>query len=319
MIRPNVQNLAESFFTKFETRARGREKDAFIARVKEGFREIGYTDEEMMIQKSAIGGKNLVIGAPDAEVLFTAHYDTPMRNGWLAMPFVKTLGMGLSSLLGALILILLMSPGILQNPFDVDFANRAVLSILSPVLFIAVVVMVFFIKNPHNHNDNTSGCIGVYNVATIVAEDPELRGKCAFVLFDREELGLLGSSAFAKWRGKQYPQIGKSRVINLDCIGSGDYLVLASKNEAEAVEERVAMAEHFQADGFEILQKNSNLFGYLSDHAHFSKGVMLAFLKRSRMGGFYIPNIHTGKDTVCDLAQIARLSEAVVKYVREAI
>jgi len=107
MVRSNVKNLAESFFANFETRARRKEKDAFIERTKEGFREIGYTDEEMMIQSSRFGGKNLVVGSPDADFLLTAHYDTPGRNGWMLMPFAKTLGMGLSSLAGILLVAVL--------------------------------------------------------------------------------------------------------------------------------------------------------------------------------------------------------------------
>jgi Zn-dependent M28 family amino/carboxypeptidase len=192
------------------------------------------------------------------------------------------------------------------------------LHFLVPIISAVWLLLIFAIKNPHNHNDNTSGCIGVYNVATIVAEDVALRAKCAFVLFDREELGLLGSSAFAKWRKKTYPGRENSCVINLDCIGVGEYLILASKSNTESKKERAAMAKHFQAAGFETFEKTSSLFGYLSDHAMFEKGVMLAFLKRSRLGGLYIPNIHTSKDTVCSLEQIARLSESVVKYVRDA-
>ena len=311
MVRDNVKHLAESFFSEFETRARRKAKDAFIERTKEGFREIGYTDAEMTMQQSTLGGKNLVVGKPDAVFIFIAHYDTPARNGWLVLAFSKMWGMGFASLFGTLVIILLSSPGIVLDRVDIS----PDLALFIRWVLLLVIISLFVIKNPHNHNDNTSGCLGVYNVATIVAGNPALREKCAFVLFDMEEQGLLGSSAFAKWRRKQYPGRDGSRVINLDCIADGDVLVVASRKKQAAAAERSQLAEFLQAEGFETVQKTSSLLGYLSDHANFQRGVMLAFLRRSKLGGLYIPNIHTSRDTACDLEQIERLSQAVVKYV----
>ena len=313
MIRDNVKALAESYFTKHEKRTRRKDKDPFIERTKQGFRELGYKDEEMMIQKSRLGGKNLVVGSPDAEYLFTAHYDTPGRNGWFVLPFSHILGMGLASLLSQLFLVFLIAPGFLIN-----LDAFPVVDMMIRLIPLVLLVLLFVVPNPRNHNDNTSGCIGVYNVAAIVAENPELRGKCAFVLFDMEEQGLFGSGAFARWRRKNYPGSENSCVINLDCIADGDILVLASKKKPAAVAEREKLAEFFKEEGFDTLQKKSNLFGYLSDHAKFKKGVMLAFLRRSKLGGLYIPNIHTSKDQNCDLAQIERLSESVIKYISKA-
>jgi len=316
MVRNNVKNLAESFFANFETRYRRKEKDAFIECTKQGFREIGYTDTEMMIQKSRIGGKNLVIGPPDADFLFTAHYDTPGRNGWIVLPFVKTLGMGLSTILGGLILVLIMRIGTILNLLGIDLSDFMLLDFIGRWIFLfAIFTLLSIFKNPHNHNDNTSGCLGVYNVATIVASNPMLREKCSFVFFDMEEAGLLGSGAFAGWRNKRYPNRENSCVINLDCVADGDILVLASTKKSPAMAERSQFAVFLQKEGFQVVQKNSSIFGYLSDHAKFPKGFMLAFLRRSRLGGLYIPNIHTNKDTICDLDQIERLSMAVVKYV----
>jgi len=317
MVRSNVQNLADRFFSKFETRARRKEKDAFLACAKEGFRELGYTDAEMSIQQSGLGGKNLIIGAPDADVLFTAHYDTPGRNGWLMMPCVKTVGMSLAALVGLFLFVVLAVPGILLNIFGTDIAHYATLDLLLRLFPIVIFFGILFIKNPHNHNDNTSGCIGVYNVATIIAENPTLRERCAFVLFDMEEQGLLGSGAFAKWRSKTYPGKEQSYVINLDCIGVGEHLILASTKKPIAEAERAKMAQFLQGEGFDTIEKTSSLLGYLSDHAKFDRGVMLAFLRRAKLGGLYIPNIHTGRDRECDLEQIERLSASVVKYVSE--
>jgi len=318
VVRSNVKNLAESIFEKFPARYTRKTKEPFIEQMKQSFREIGYTDEEMMIQQSAFGGKNLVVGPPDADILFTAHYDTPARNGWMMLlPLAKYLGMGLATLLSTPIILFLVNPGLVLRLFGITLVDHATLEAVQPLLFLAVLLLMFGIKNPHNHNDNTSGCIGVYNVATIVAEAPALRARCAFVLFDMEEAGLLGSAAFAKWRRKNYPGKENSLVINLDCIADGDILGVCSTTKRAAAAERARVAQFFQAEGFETLQKTSNLFGYLSDHAKFQRGVGLMFLRRSRLGGLYIPGIHTGADTVCDLDRIERLSKTIVQYVSE--
>ena len=69
-----LDNIAENFFTKFETRFGRKEKDKFLDYCTEEFKKLGYNDDEIMIQKS-IFGKNLIAGPPDADILVTAHYD----------------------------------------------------------------------------------------------------------------------------------------------------------------------------------------------------------------------------------------------------
>ena len=232
------------------------------------------------------------------------------------MPFSKILGMSLASLVGMIILaILMMAPNILLPVLGVDTGISPALETLLRLFPFLLFILLIAVKNPHNHNDNTSGCIGVYNAAAILAENPDLRKDCAFVLFDMEEQGLFGSGAFAKWRRKNFPGAEDSHVFNLDCIADGDLLILASKKKPAALKERESLAEFFQGEGFDVMQKVSSLAGYLSDHAKFKKGVMFAFLRRSKLGGLYIPNIHTSKDTVCDLEQIERLCQGIVKYI----
>jgi len=317
MTKENVQKLANSYVTDYPTRTKKKAKEAFIERTKEGFRELGYTDQEMMEHNSFFGGKNLIIGPPDADYIFTAHYDTPGRNGWFVLPFSKVLGMGISSLIGAaMISVIVFGLGFITGFIGFNVETYSIIIDILPILAIVVAFsLLFAVKNPHNHNDNTSGCIGVYNVATIIQGYPELRERSAFILFDNEEIGLFGSTAVAKWRKKKYPEKKNSLVINMDCIADGDVLVVASRGKSIVKEEREKLAQFLSNEGFEALQKKSSILGYLSDHANFSRGIMLSFARRSKLGGLYLPNIHTGKDRVWDLEQIGRLSESVVKYV----
>jgi len=316
MVSENLRVLADSFFAKFETRMWRREKDAFLEHCQAEFARLGYSDEEITVRKDrnlfGLTSKNLLVGPPDADILITAHYDTPANNGILmaASPLVGT------ALSAVVLLIIFAGLGFLQGHLrGVGFLTSTT-SIAIDILFFAVFAAVFLIKNKHNHSDNTSGVIGVFNMAMLVAENPDLRKKCAFVLFDHEEIlpGLLGSRAFAKWRRKTHPDKANGRVINLDCIGNGDVLALMTRKKHE---DWHRMADFFKGEGFDVAKVRGGLAGN-SDHAVFPKGVTLLYQKRSLLGPLYIPRIHTRRDTVCDLEGIERLSASVYKYICDA-
>ena len=298
--------FAESIFTKYEVRYSRKEKDAFLAFCKAEFAKLGYGEAEITVQQSKLGGKNFVAGPPDADILFTAHYDTPGNNGYFSLPGRSVFGHVLSSFLSLLIVLVI---------FAVPYLFPPEYSFVFNMLILILIVFLFGVKNKHNHNDNSSGVISVFNMAENIAENPELRGKCAFALFDNEEKMLLGSMAFAKWRRKNYPEKINSPVINFDCVGAGDKLLVASKNDHDNWHK---MAEFLQNEGFEVSKKRSGML-LLSDDASFQKGVFLAFMQKSKLGYMYYPNIHTKKDTVCDVENIGRLCASVYKYVSGVI
>ena len=309
MNKNKINSVVENLFTKFETRFRRKEKNAFLEYCIAEFKELGYNDEEITVQKSKLG-KNLIVGRPDADTLVTAHYDTPANNGFLlcASPIV---GQVLANVFTVLIFgIIALAVNIVSVIISVTLGLEDFPFTQSYVL-IALFICSFLIKNKHNHNDNTSGVIGVFNIAAIAAENPELRNKCAFVLFDNEEWGLLGSQAFSKWRNKNFPDKKNVNVINLDCIGNSDILLVAAKNRHEGLDN---IADFLQKEDFDVVKKRSMMI-YLSDHAHFERGVMLSFVKESKLKFIYMPKVHTNKDTFCDLPNIERLSASLCKYI----
>ena len=168
------------------------------------------------------------------------------------------------------------------------------------------------IKNKHNHNDNTSGVIGVYNMAAMIAQSPELKKRCAFVLFDHEELGLVGSHAFAKWRKKNYPDKEYLNVINFDCIGNGDVLAVMANKKHKGWDQIFGF---LQSEGFDAAKVRGSIFTATSDHASFPIGVSLLYMQKSLLGPLYIPLIHTQKDAVCDIEKIEKLCSSVYKYI----
>ena len=311
MRKDSFATLANNIFIKFPTRMWKREKVAFLEYCKMEFKNLGYNDSEITIREDrnilGMKSKNLLVGSPDADVLITAHYDTPGNNGfWM-------FGNPFWGMLGSSIFLFIFSFGLgrITAFFPHDFYNVVrILGIAIAILF----VMLFFIKNPQNRNDNTSGALGVFNTAARIAETPELREKCAFVLFDHEEVmpGLLGSRAFAKWRNKNYPGKKDSKVINFDCIGNGDIVNVMAKRKHEDWHK---MYDFIKSEGFNVIKTRGSIILGNSDHAPFRKGVSLLYLKRSLLGPIYIPRIHTGKDTVCDLDKIDQLCLSIYKYI----
>jgi len=290
--------FAKRMFKEHETRMWRGEKTAFLAQCVAGFRAMGYNEDEITLREDklipGVCSRNLLVGKPDAELLITAHYDTPGRSGW---------GMALSPVVGstlshAAVFTLMFGVGALQRATKSRKLNTAM------QLVNLAMLAGMFVKNPHNHNDNTSGVLGVMRLAELVVNQPQLREKCAFVLFDHEEVGLLGSYAFAKWRKKHCPGKTDNLVINLDCVGCGDELTVMTKKKQHEMGQAVAK----QLSATKIRGSNS-------DHRPFKNGVSLLYQKRSLLGPLYIPHLHSKRDRVCDLEQLERLCESVRSYI----
>jgi len=305
-----LKTFAESLFTKHKVRMYRKEKDIFLSHCEKEFAQLGYNEITIRNDYNMFGkvSKNLLIGQPDADILVTAHYDTPGRNGFLLI-FNPLVGMIISNILFLLAIIFL--PRFFIAYFDIGSIGGMLINAAIPFGLVAS----FFIKNKHNHNDNTSGVLGVYKVAELVAKNPELKARCAFVLFDHEEImpGLLGSRAFAEWRNRNYPFKANDMVVNLDCIGVGDVLTVMTNKKHDGWHKA---ANFFAKEGFNVRKVRGGLAA-TSDHAPFSNGISLVFQKRSLLGPLHIPNIHSGRDRVCDLDQVERLGKAVYKYIGE--
>lgn len=169
-----------------------------------------------------VRNKSIIVGDIDrAKVLLTAHYDTPATVGLpnLMLPMNRPMFYLIQAVIAVVMLAFIFLPTIL-----VERLTDSLLLTEGTLIGLYVLMMYLLlagVPNPHNVNDNTSGVCGVLTLMeAFAAERP---ADIAFVLFDNEEKGLLGSSALAK----AHPQVAKEKlVLNMDCIGVGEAMLL---------------------------------------------------------------------------------------------
>ena len=258
--------------------------------------------------------RNLVLGDPEsAEVVFTAHYDTCAR---LPFPnFITPRNLLIYLLYQLLILLPFFALGALLGfvlaSLDV-YAPGAMMLSFFLAMGLMLYVFLFGPANPHTVNDNTSGVVTLCEL--IGGLNEEELARCAFVFFDHEENGLLGSSFFAS---KHKKAMKDKPLINFDCVSDGDTFLFVQSGKAKK-RCGAALAEAF----VDTPDKQVTLAGplgafYPSDQANFPCGVGVAALNRSPVLGLYMTRIHTAKDTVCDERNFAFLVEGARRFLRE--
>ena len=304
---------AQEIFDNHPTRFTRKEKAALRSTLRSELKKMGYTDDE--ITEINASGINLLVGNPHAEYMFTAHYDTPGRTGWM-LKTSSILGQtGANIFLIAIICLLgfiIPFAGLQIFPDASDFELFAS-GELAMILILVVMIISMVVKNRNNRNDNTSGVLSLLALAEKVAADAEIKNKCCFVFFDNEEWGLLGSAGFAKHCKKNGINLDNTKVINFDCVGYGDVLTFASTKKTDIID---TLAKAFEEKGEKTVTKRSAMI-FLSDHANFKNSVMVSFTKKSLTGLLYLPLIHTSKDTVCDVEQINRLTDDIFAFAKE--
>ena len=292
----------------FPVRKTVAQKKAFREAVSVYAKQLGYPISE---ESGCFGVQNLVIGDPEkASYLVTAHYDT---CAWLPVPnFLMpcNLAIFLTQQLGLWIVIILLS-SMIGTAVGLLLGETAVIisSFLSMICIIALILL--GPANRNNANDNTSGVVTLLEILRTMPENQ--RVKVCFVLFDLEEAGFIGSSAYRKAHMKATDQ---QLVLNLDCVGDGDHLRMfptkaLSKN-------RKKLTSLYKACGYfgkKELLVHENGFGiYPSDQMMFPYGVGICALNKNKLG-LYVGKIHTHKDTVLDETNVNILRAALTTFI----
>lgn len=297
-----MTSTTKEIFERYEIRKTGPQKDAFISWLLPIFTQQGYSAK---VESGKGGVRNIVIGNPEtAKVVFTAHYDTcpvmPFPNFITpknpAVYFLYQIAIMIpifGLLLGVSALFSLLGEGMFMVGYWLAF-----------VVFFGL--MRFGPANRHTANDNTSGVTAILNLALAMPE--ELRENAAFILFDLEERGLVGSAAYAKAH-KQMKQ--EKLIVNLDCVSDGETMLFVLKKGARPYLDKLKGA--FPSDSRVETDFAMKGFIYPSDQNSFNCGVGVASLKKTKHGLLYMDKIHTAKDTVYREENIAYLVDGCIR------
>ncbi len=295
--------------TLFPVRKTGKQKKAFRAAVQAYAEGLGYACRE---EKGSFGSRNVVIGNPEtADFLVTAHYDTcailPIPN--LITPCNFFLYFLYQMLIIAVCFLLAIIIGV---GIGLLAGNGLIAGLFTyGAIWAILICMIAGPANRHNANDNTSGVVTVLEIARTL---PEIhRKKVCFVLFDLEEAGLLGSASYRK---AHKAQLERQLVLNLDCVGDGDHLMLFPTKKLRKDRDKLAslypVCGHFGRKS--LLLREKGFAFYPSDQMNFPYGVGICALHKGKLG-LYLSRIHTPKDTILEETNVNILRAALTSLI----
>lgn len=308
-----MELLSKKILDDFQTRKTKAQKSnftSFLISELEKNEIYAKIDESGSIIKS----RNIVIGdISKANVIFTAHYDTAPK---LPFPnFITPKNLLFYIFYQILILLPLFIICFLVSFISmIFFENILIAYFLCAFLAFGFVYIIMFGKeNKNTVNDNTSGIITLCEIMLNMTKD-EL-ATTAFVFFDNEELGLIGSSAFAK---QHREEIKGKIVINFDCVSDGETIMVvvngvARKKYGDIITSAYSINDDYKVKPF--ITKALTTF-YPSDQMNFPINIAVAALKRKRFLGYYLDRIHTKHDTVFREENIRYLIKSSIKFVQ---
>lgn len=157
-------------------------------------------------------------------------------------------------------------------------------------------------------NDNASGVGVLLETARVLANEP-VSPTIKFIAFSAEELGLVGSYYYVKQMSVA-DRLTAEAMLNMDCVGLGDRLVLYAAVQAE-----IPFVQGLGSGADEVVVWENAP----SDQRPFAAAqIPTAFFNVYQTGGNPCgPNYHMATDTIDTLqpAAIARVGEAVVNAV----
>jgi hypothetical protein len=288
-----IDIIEKSIRESFMTRKSKDEKRNFRSFLSKELLNSGYSTAEHVKFKNI----NLMSNNIDkCSVIFTAHYDTPAKSlSFFFYPLIKLCEKffgGLFLLIPFFIIFILIM--CLLTILKLDF----ILYILCIDFFLLILNLLHVGKNKNNMNDNTSGVISLLVLANKLKGNSDV----GFIFFDNEEKNLLGSKAFAKDYYSNSLNFKDKLIVNLDCVSGtsfGDKLIISTsfKNANTQSSIRKIINKIQSNSSFSVkVKKGLSSSDYKSFYKNSSIGICL--YKKSLIMSYYLPNVHTNKDTI---------------------
>lgn len=303
-----MEPISQTILDQYQVRKTRRQKTTFLELLRQTYPELKV--EEGGLLKS----RNLILGDPEtAQVLLTAHYDTcvgmPFPNFLAPQNFLLSLLYSLLVFVPVFLVIIGVEVGVLLLTDSVIAGYWISMALL---LFVVAWMLGLGRPNRHTVNDNTSGVITLLELAAHLT--PEQRAKVAFVFFDNEEVGLIGSSCYRK-RHKQ--AIRNQLVLNFDCVSDGEHLLMVQNKKARLRWEQPLALAYRSDERMTLHMARSTSTLYPSDQMGFPQGIGVAAVKRKPIVGLYLDRIHTKRDTVLRQKNIEFLVEATGRFLEQ--
>lgn len=311
-----MTETTKTVFEKYQVRKSKKHKADFREYVGQKAAEYGYA---CSVEKGSFGAKNIIIGNPEsAKVVFTAHYDTCPRLPFPNFITPKNFFIYLLYQIALTVVILalpIIATNIIVGVLSAATGDSELWLAMAPIIaYFSLLIVMWLIMagpaNPNTANDNTSGVTTLLDIMTAMPAD--YKENAAFIFFDLEEMGLLGSAGYA---AKHKNVVKNTLLINFDCVSDGEHMMFGLKKGAKKYEEALKTA--FAGNANVETEVISNGYFYPSDQANFKIGVGVAALKKAKpFGTLYMDRIHTKKDVIYRQENIEFLKNGAIELTK---
>lgn len=276
-------------------RYKQKEKELFLNEIGKEFIEMGYSVRVLTSKLKRFSGTNMYIGDVEkAKNLVIAHYDTPLNTfnpDYKFNPFdIKLSNKNSMSMLRRLILAVFVT-GVAIILFANNFLGieGRELGIMMVVTSFIITILGYFISksvgNPLNHNLNTSGVIGVLQLAA------EKTPNTAYILTDRECLDNMGDVMI---QNALPTSLKDKTIIHLRMIGNGDKIGIGFSEENKKLAKKMGNS-HKDIIYVEMPEDKvaAHSLGY------YEKAISISAVKEFE-GIIEVPEVSSNKDTKID-------------------
>lgn len=299
-----MDRYAQRILHDHPVRRKAQEKENMRAYLIGQLRALGY-DASLQDCGKAV---NVVAGDVErAKLIYAAHYDTPLRE---PLPTILCPTRPVTYLLYQALTPVLVLVGSFVFSVGVTFAlnlPNLTLPLFLLLLLGALAYLRFGPSETRNANANTSGVAALLGTAEQLT--PRDRGKVAFVFLDGGSDNARGAKGFRK----RYPSAKEKPVICLDCVGSGDeLLILPGKGARWDGELLDAINAGFEnSESKTCYDKVDGLVHFPGDQRAFKNGVAICAVRKVQGFGRLIRP--TGKDNCIDEENLTILRGGLVR------
>lgn len=311
----NITRWDQEWAIRFPKRITGVQKEAFLQMLEQELQVMGYSIQRFTL-KNLVKNHQLATECEKPAVIFTAHYDTPtVMPFWISLLY-RFIGHTRQIAAMIVLIVLFLLPLLISIYLSKHFPNleEIVTFFLAGFNLLLVASCIsFFIPNPNNREDNTSGVIGLMALADWIKDKPELKDKVQFAFFDNEEWGLLGSGALKEHWDSIKHSYQQATLINLDCISRGQVPLVVYHGKPEHAQRLLPFLQKHLPESRVMDMK----FFPLSDNYTFRKlgAINISYADSSSIaGGYYIPRIHGPKDNDLSPERLAAGLDGLVEF-----